>query len=596
MLWTNNNVKLKVISPHPVIKHTTKSYNLGKKVYSMRIRTKLLFGFGLVLLLTTAISIMMFSSLRSVSDNFQTFTERDLQILSLSKQIRYEDLAVTDALKGIMLDPTTRREKDNYEAALQHLEKSIDEVLPLLITERGKEIFQELSEYNDKLVELENEIIRLAGTNRVHMLNVYQGEYAKVREVFSSNLNEFESLQTQRIAGIIDQNNEYVQNRIFLNIIVVLISIVIGIVIAVFISRAITGPLYNVSKKLKELSNSEGDLTVRLEVKSKDEVGELSAAFNSMIETIQSLISHVSTTTKQVTTASEQLSAGASESTIAAQEIATAIQDVAVGTETQLQGATDATRAVEEMAIGIQRIAEASTEVAESSISTTEEAEAGNEVINTTIRQMETINVSVNESVSVIGGLGDRSKEISQIIEVITGIASQTNLLALNAAIEAARAGEHGKGFAVVADEVRKLAEQSAVSANQISRLVEEIQTDTTVSISSMDKVNNEVQTGLMLVNQAGDVFGRIVTAVQKVTEQIQEISATSEEMSASSQQVAASIQQSSVIAEEASMNSQNVASSSEEQLALMEEISSSAQSLNWMANELQELVSKFKV
>ncbi|RXJ00712.1 methyl-accepting chemotaxis protein [Anaerobacillus alkaliphilus] len=562
----------------------------------MSIRNKLLLGFGLVLLLTTVMALIMFSSLKSVSNNFQAFTERDMHLLNLSKQIRYEDLAVTDALKGIMLEPTNKVEREKYEALLLQLEQTFEEVLPLLVTERGKEIFAELSEYNEQLADLETEMIKLAGVNRVHMTNIYQGDYAKVRDVFSRNLSEFEAIQNQRIASLVIQNNEYIEMRSLINIVLLCVSIVIGVLIAWFISRAITRPLYNVSNKLKELSNSEGDLTVRLEVKGKDEVGQLSLAFNSMIETIQGLIAHVSGTTKQVTIASEQLSAGASESTIAAQEIATAIQDVAVGTQTQLQGATDATRAVEEMAIGIQRIAEASTEVAESSISTTEEAESGNEVINTAIRQMQTINASVNQSVTAIGELGDRSKEISQIIEVITSIASQTNLLALNAAIEAARAGDHGKGFAVVADEVRKLAEQSAGSANQISKLVEEIQSDTSMSISSMDKVNDEVQTGLMLVNQAGEVFGRILAAVQKVTEQIQEISATSEEMSASSQQVAASIQQTSLIAEEASMNSQNVASSSEEQLALMEEISSSAQTLNGMATELQQLVSKFKV
>jgi methyl-accepting chemotaxis protein len=562
----------------------------------MSIKNKLLLGFGIILLLTTGMSLLMYNSLQSVSNNFDSFTERDMHLLNLSKQIRYEDLALTDTLKSIMLEPTNRDERLKYDVHVEQITKTFDEVIPLLVTERGKEIFAELNNYNDQLAELEAEIITQASVNKVKMTNIYNGDYAKIREVFSRNLNEFEELQTQRIANIIVENQSYVQTRSIINIVILVVSIFIGILIAMFISRAITKPIAEVSNKLRELSNSEGDLTVRLEVKSNDEIGQLSSSFNSMIGTIQTLIAQVHGTTKHVTSATEELATGASESTKAANEIAMAIQDVAMGTETQLQGATESANAIEEMTVGIQRIAEASSVVAETSIGTTEEAENGNEVIKTAIQQMQTINSSVNESVSVIDSLGNRSKEISQIIDVIANIASQTNLLALNAAIEAARAAEHGKGFAVVADEVRKLAEQSASSSNQIAKLIEQIQIDTKVSIQSMDIVSNDVQTGMTLVNQAGDVFIRIVDAVQKVTEQIQEISATSEQMSASSQQVAASIQETSKIAEESSMNSQNVASSSEEQLALMEEISSSAQSLNDMALELQNLVGKFKI
>jgi methyl-accepting chemotaxis protein len=569
---------------------------LRKRDFFMSIKNKLLLGFGIILLLTTGMSLLMYNSLQSVSSNFDSFTERDMHLLNLSKQIRYEDLALTDTLKSIMLEPTNRDERVKYDAQVEQITKTFDEVIPLLVTERGKEIFAELSNYNDQLAELEAEIITQASVNRVKMTNIYNGDYAKVREIFSRNLNEFEQMQTQRIVSIIEENQSYVQTRSIINIAILVVSILIGIFIALFISRAITKPIAEVSNKLKELSNSEGDLTVRLEVQSNDEIGQLSSAFNSMIETIQTLIAQVHGTTKHVTSATEELATGASESTKAANEIAMAIQDVAMGTETQLQGATESANAIEEMTVGIQRIAEASSVVAETSIGTTEEAENGNEVIKTAIQQMQTINSSVNESVTVIDSLGIRSKEISQIIDVIASIASQTNLLALNAAIEAARAAEHGKGFAVVADEVRKLAEQSATSSNQIAKLIEQIQIDTKVSIQSMDIVSNDVQTGMTLVNQAGEVFIRIVDAVQKVTEQIQEISATSEQMSASSQQVAASIQETSKIAEESSMNSQNVASSSEEQLALMEEISSSAQSLNDMALELQNLVGKFKI
>ncbi|QDS37979.1 methyl-accepting chemotaxis protein [Brevibacillus brevis] len=192
--------------------------------------------------------------------------------------------------------------------------------------------------------------------------------------------------------------------------------------------------------------------------------------------------------------------------------------------------------------------------------------------------------------------MGERSEEIVKIVDVITGIASQTNLLALNAAIEAARAGENGRGFAVVADEVRKLAEQSEESAKQIAHLVHEIQNNTNHAVGTMSKVNQNVQSGISVVHEAGESFQKIVNKIQHVTDQIQEVSALAEEMSASSEEISATVSEFGRISKETAGNSQLVAASSEEQLATMEEISASTQSLNILAQELQEITGTFKV
>jgi len=227
---------------------------------------------------------------------------------------------------------------------------------------------------------------------------------------------------------------------------------------------------------------------------------------------------------------------------------------------------------------------------------TEKEVEQGNQLIQHAMQQMEKINDSFKESSSVVNKLTERSKEVGQIAALITGIADQTNLLALNAAIEAARAGEQGRGFAVVADEVRTLAEKTSVSAKQVSELIVVIQKESLSSMQSMDKVNTEVHEGLKQIHEAGEIFERILSSAQHVAQQSQEVSVTAEEMSASSKHVAASVETMTNIAQTSAHSSQSVAASSQEQLASMEEISSASESLAKKAQELKNLINTFKL
>lgn len=209
---------------------------------------------------------------------------------------------------------------------------------------------------------------------------------------------------------------------------------------------------------------------------------------------------------------------------------------------------------------------------------------------------MKNINETVNDLGKVINTLGERSKEISQIIDVTSDIAGQTNLLALNAAIEAARAGEHGKGFAVVAAEVRKLAEQSAKSTESIRHLITSIQSDTKHAVESMEKGASEVEKGINIVDSAGTSFMQIQQFVDTVTTQIQEVSASIEQMSSGASQVVELVSEIDEITASTSAEGQEVLAATEEQLASMQEIAASAAALSFMAEELQESVKKFKI
>ncbi|WP_176560375.1 methyl-accepting chemotaxis protein [Brevibacillus dissolubilis] len=392
-------------------------------------------------------------------------------------------------------------------------------------------------------------------------------------------------LDVAKIEG--DLNKLLVQN-ILIGLVISLILVAIMIVMI----RRMLRPIQTLSKLT--LQAAQGNLGVDIEVKSSDEIGILSKNFNIMLQQLKQLLEQLRLTGGQVQTSTQTLSVDTDETTNASRQITTAIHEMASGIEKQLEGTEESARAMEEMAIGITRIAETASVVANSSHESVKEANQGNELIQKAVHQMSAIKKSVGDSAVVIQQLGDRSKEIGQIVEVITNIASQTNLLALNAAIEAARAGEHGRGFAVVADEVRKLAEQSENSAHQIANLIELIQDNTQQAVDVMGKGLNEVQTGTTVVNEVGEAFGRIVRAAQDTSSQIEEVLAISEEMSAGTEQVAASVETMAQIAKQSSISAQNVVSASNKQANSIQNISVQVSSLAEMSEELNSLIKKF--
>lgn len=377
-------------------------------------------------------------------------------------------------------------------------------------------------------------------------------------------------------------------------IVLILIAIALSILVGWAVARSLVKPLALVVDAAGEMSK--GKLHQRVMLKRKDELGHLAESFNQMAENIRSLIREAKTAGDMVSGTSKELSLICEQTAQASNEVNKEIMKIAGGAETQMQTAEESARAMNEMARGVQHIAEASSEVTDLTHSTTVEAKGGNEAIQNAVRQIEAVKNTVEESAAAIKILGERSKEIGNIVEVITDIASQTNLLALNAAIEAARAGEHGRGFAVVASEVRKLSQRSEESAQQITGLIKEIQKETELAVGAMNKGTHEVQEGAAVVKKAGDAFERILHSVDNVFEKIESVSAIVEELSASTEEVAASSDESARIAKEAAANTQNAVAVTQEQLASIEAISDSANELNQMAQKLQEAIVKFEV
>lgn len=383
---------------------------------------------------------------------------------------------------------------------------------------------------------------------------------------------------------------------LFTSLIIFGVSITIFLVLLYwFINRQVARPLLQLKSGIVNLVEKK-DLTQMIPIQRKDEIGDVATAVNAFIVDLHGMMKNINGYTGQVETVSFSSAEKANEARVAFSQVAASFQEVATGTENQLHGAEESARAMEEMAIGIQRIAEASSTMAESSKNMADEAVTGNHSVERVSGQMDSINRSVSHSADVVRTLHSRSAEISQIVEVIASIASQTNLLALNAAIEAARAGEQGRGFAVVADEVRKLAEQSNDSANQIANLITEIQRETTSAVVAMDEGTREVETGIQVAQETGEAFRRIMESTQDVADQVQEISSVAEQMSAAAEEVTASILQLSSIARDSATSASGVAASTEGQRMSMNELSTSAEQLNQMAKELQQMINRFTI
>jgi methyl-accepting chemotaxis protein len=393
---------------------------------------------------------------------------------------------------------------------------------------------------------------------------------------------------------MMDFNSEANQ-LLYVLLITLAIALLVGVILIVLFSNHLAKPIKRVSQRVGEVA--EGNLSSeKLTVKNNDEIGMLAEHVNHMTDNLRHMIGQVSEASEQVAATSEELTASAEETSKATETITGSIQEVATGTDKQVESANSSNKIVADISRGMERIGFNVQSVNDSALETARTAETGTAVISRTINQINLINDKTLAIQSIVDQLGGKSNEIGKIVSMITDVAEQTNLLALNAAIEAARAGEHGKGFAVVADEVRKLAEQSGHAAGQISQLIQDIRNDINHSVSSMGEGRAAVQEGITLVNLAGESFESITNAINHVSEQIHEVSAAVQQASSGTQSMVAAIDETTKISGESAGYIQTVAASAEEQNASMQEISTAADNLSKMAEELQGAVRSFKL
>ncbi|GMB00066.1 methyl-accepting chemotaxis protein [Pelosinus sp. IPA-1] len=369
--------------------------------------------------------------------------------------------------------------------------------------------------------------------------------------------------------------------------------LVVGFVAWIFLIRLLR-PIEEISRQVAKIGD--GDLSVAITSSSDDEIGILAKALSTSIGNFSQMIMKVQEASEIVSASSEELTASTEQLSQAANQVSTAITGVTDGTTHQMQAVDNTMHIVEQMSAGLQQIAANTGSASATAEKTSNTAQEGGKAVQKVTSQMANIETSVNNSAQVVAKLGERSKEIGQIVDTIAGIAGQTNLLALNAAIEAARAGEQGRGFAVVAEEVRKLAEQSQGAAKEIAALIGEIQADTTKAVLAMNDGTDEVRKGTEVAIAAGQSFNEIALLIEEESDQIREISAAIEQMANGSQQIVSSVKEITKVSKDAAGQAQTVLAATEEQTASIQEIASSSTDLSQMAGNLQDIVSKFKI
>lgn len=373
-------------------------------------------------------------------------------------------------------------------------------------------------------------------------------------------------------------------------------TLVVSLLSAVLLVKGIVRPVRRISRQLSEIADGEGDLTRSISIAADDELGDLAHSFNRMTASLRQLIRQMGQSAEMVMASSEELTASIEHNGKASEQMALSIQGLAVDADKQVVHIKGNVAALTEMTGGLGQIAAGASEVSNYANHTSTIAMEGTKRIEQATSQMDSIKKTVDGLADHINELGKGSQEIEKIVEAITAIAAQTNLLALNAAIEAARAGEHGRGFAVVAGEVRKLAEQSAVSSRQITGLIVDIQEEINQAVRSMKQSAEEVQEGIVFVHQVGESFGQIKAAVDEVASRILKVSDTSRDITSGTDQLARSFEQMIAVMEHSAWGTQEASSVAEVQFASMEEITASASSLAKMSEELQLLVARFKI
>lgn len=344
---------------------------------------------------------------------------------------------------------------------------------------------------------------------------------------------------------------------------------------------------------------AKGDLTPKLYcLTEKDEIGQLCISLNIMLENFRSLVGNILSGADTFYESSLVLAEQAEVTAAAAKQVSLSIDQVAQGSQNQNQtNSIEAIQfAVKDMSTGIQQIDQSISLADQASSQALHIANEGNQAITKTSAQMNHIHQTVDETGSIISELGEKSASIGAIVETIKGISDQTNLLALNAAIEAARAGEHGRGFSVVAEEVRKLAEQSSKSSTQIEQIIQGIKLNVDRAITSMSAEKDVVRSGSQVIEEAQRAFNRIMESTQIVNLQIKEVSQFSQDISGSSHKIFTEIEQVSAIIKETTTKTEAVALGSLDQMNSMQEINVLAEELQAAAQELQTSAREFKL
>ncbi|MGN7762873.1 methyl-accepting chemotaxis protein [Paenibacillus sp. 22594] len=567
---------------------------MSRLLGTFTIRKKLYSGFGLVLILLLVVSFSSYAYLSKVNRSYTHLLTNKSQSVQLIKDMRIAVEMEKSSLNSYLVNGDENNITMFNDARAKF--GTVLEELKLLINDRGdKQILAGLDLLQERYSITAMKVIDSKKQNDTETYLKILESQGPVLNKFSSTAERLVKLQVDDLTVEANDTFDEVSRIKLLVLALTGAALVIGAIASILISRMISNPILRLQKMAVQIAD--GDLRNTLvDIKNKDEIGQLSVAFNNMANHLRVLIQDVGSNAEQVAASSEELTASAEQTGQATEHVAMITERVAEGTQTQVSSIEASVALVQKMDGEAAQIAERSVHVKESVNMASSLISEGIQAVETAIRQMSTVSANVVDVSQVVSSLGERSKEIGDIIAIITDIASQTNLLSLNAAIEAARAGEHGRGFAVVANEVRKLAEKTAESGKRVSDVIHSIQLETSQTIEMVVQGEKEVELGIHAVRIAGQSFAEIEASIQEINEQIKSVSDSSQGMSHETHELVIAFEQINQMTVLSSEGAHDVSASAQEQLASVEEIAAASRLLSELAQELQESIAKFSV
>lgn len=540
------------------------------KLKDIKIGKRLSFGFGILIGIIILLCLVGFKNAGDVDSKADEIVKVTLEktlaannIISAVKSVYMSFALMTSVKDSSMLDA----EKQNIVNQRQFYINEIEKLEKLETAPEAKELITKFKEDMIKVRDVNDRFTQfLSSGERDEAAGYFAKEVQPLSKTIVAsmeNLVKFQDKSMKLKLQEMMQDNKKIRLALFL---FGLASIAIGITLSILLTRSITYPIKGSVWAARKLAA--GDLTMEFKHNRKDEFGDEMEGVKEMLTKWRTVIKGVKDAALSISAASHELSASA--------------EQMSRGSGDQAGRVTQVATATDEMSQTVGEIAHNTQNIAASAEDTVKVAKDGEVVVGQSVQEVKEIAESIDESAQSIRTLGERSTQIGEIVNVINEIADQTNLLALNAAIEAARAGEQGRGFAVVADEVRKLAERTANSTSEIGSMISAIQSDVEKAVTFMNDVTKKVEAGVELSGRAGESLHVIVQRVDSLLEMVRQIASATEEMSATSMEISNDIVQ--------------IASSSKEASASSEQTARASIELSKLSMDLETMVNQFKV